>query len=91
MYRINCLRLFALLPHVQAGFRPNRNCEDHVLEQTTSIERGYEQCVKPGAVFADLIAVYDTVRGEGLTYMFVRVTGCKMMPSLLNNMLSNFV
>lgn len=79
------------LPIDQAGFRPNRNCEDQVLALTTFIERGYEQRLKTGAVFVDLTAAYDTVWREGLTYKFLKATGCKKMTSLLENMLSNRV
>lgn len=91
------------MPIVQAGFRPNQNCEDEALSPTTFIERGYDQRLKTGAVFMDLTGAYESdltgayesdLTGacrEGLTYNSLEVTRCKTMSSLLKSMLSNRV
>lgn len=77
------------LPVEQAGFRPNRSCEDQVLALTTHIEAGFEKRLKSGAAFIDLTAAYDTVWREGVVYKFFNLVGCRVMSQLINNMLSD--
>lgn len=81
--------IFKIIPIEQAGFRPQRSCEDQVLALTTHIETGFEKRLKSGAVFIDLTAAYDMVWREGIVYKFFKLTKCSQMSRLINNMLSN--
>ena len=57
-----------LLSPDQVGFRKGRKTCDQVAALTTFIKNGFQQNLKTGAVFLDLIAAYDTVWHNGLLY-----------------------
>jgi len=57
-----------LLSPDQAGLRKGQSTCDQVAALTTFIENGFQQNLKTGAVFLDLIAAYDTVWHTGLLY-----------------------
>jgi len=71
---LECLALQRISPTVgllspdQAGFRKGRSTCDQVAALTTFIKNGFQQNLKTGAVFLDLIAAYDTVWHTGLLY-----------------------
>jgi len=52
----------------QAGFWKGQSTCDQVAALTTFIENGFQQNLKTGAVFLDLIAAYGTVWHTGLLY-----------------------
>ena len=55
-----------LLSPGQFGFRHGHSTCDQVAALTTYIENGFQQQLKTGAEFLDLIAAYDTVWHTGL-------------------------
>ena len=60
----------------QAGFRPGRSTQDHVLALTTYVENGYQRRDKTGVVFLDLTAAYDTLWHNGLLVKLSKVLPC---------------
>jgi hypothetical protein len=46
--------------------RKNRSCTEQVLVLTSEIEVGFQRKLKPGVVFIDLTAAYDTLWRDGL-------------------------
>jgi hypothetical protein len=57
-----------LLTQCQAGFRPNRTTEDHVLMLSKDISNGFEQRKKTVLVLQDYAKAYDTVWRDGLLW-----------------------
>jgi len=55
----------AVLSPSQAGFCQGRSTHDQVCALTTFIENGFQQGLKTGAVFVDLMAAFDTVWHTG--------------------------
>lgn len=49
-----------LIPQ-QGCFRPERNCNSHILGLTQYIEHGFQKKMVTGAVFIDMTAAYETV------------------------------
>ncbi len=54
------------LSNDQAGFRSGRSYCGQVLNLTQFIEDSFENKLKTGAVFVDLMAAYDTVNNKAL-------------------------
>jgi hypothetical protein len=46
---------------------------------TTHIEAGFQRQLKPGNVFVDLTAAYDTVWKEGFLLKFGETVGCSKL------------
>ena len=63
----------SLLPRDQTWFRRGRSTVDQTVLLTQNIEGSFESKKKPGAVFVDLTAAYNTVWHRGLTYKLLRL------------------
>ena len=79
----------ATLPRQQYGFRPGRSTELQTLLMTQSIENGFEERKKCGALFVDLTSAYDTVWLLALSYKLSKIIPDSFMVSVLRDLLSN--
>ena len=78
-----------LLPGEQAGFRHGKSTVDQVVLLTQNIEDSFEAKKKPGAVFVDLTAAYDTVWHRGLTCKLLRLLPDKHMVRMIMELVRN--
>ena len=78
-----------LLPKEQAGFRRGKSIIDQVVLLTQNIEDSFEAKKKPGAVFIDLTAAYDTVWHRGLTCKLLRLLPDKHMVRMIMELVRN--
>ena len=72
-----------LLPKEQAGFRRWKSTVDQVVLLTQNIEDSFEAKKMAGAVFINLIAVYDIVCHRGVTCKLLRLLPYKRMVKMI--------
>ena len=77
----------SVLPHEQAGLRPNRYTLDQVALLAEDIENAFDK--KNGIVLVDLSAAYDTLWHRGLTLKLLETIPSKQMVRAIMNMIQN--
>ena len=77
------------LPRGQAGFCRGRSMVDQVTLLTQYIEDSFQHNEKPGVVFLDLTAAYDTEWHGGLHVKLPRTIPDRHMVGFIMEMLSN--
>ena len=78
-----------LLPKEQAGFCHGKSIVDQVVLLTQNIEDPFEAKKKPGAIFVNLTAAYDTVWHRGLTCKLLRLLSDKHMVRMIIELVQN--
>ena len=78
-----------LLPREQAGFRRGRSTVDQVALMTQEIEDCFSAKKRPGAVFMDLIAAYDTVWHRGLACKLLRLIPDRHLVRMIMELVQN--
>ena len=79
----------SVLPHEQAGLRPNRYTLDQVALLAENIENAFDKKKKADIVLFDLSAAYDTVWHRGLTLKLLETILSKQMVRAIMNMIHN--
>jgi len=78
-----------LLPREQAVFRHGGSTADQVTLLKQDIEDSFSAKKKPGAVFIDLTAAYDTAWHRGLTCKLLRLLPDRHMVHMIMEMVGN--
>ena len=78
-----------LIPREQAGFWHGRSPVDQVTLLTQDIEDSFSTKKKPGAVFVDLTAAYNTAWHHGLTCKLLQLLPDKHMVHMIMEIVSN--
>ena len=77
------------LPKEQAGFHRGKSTADQVTPLCQDVEDSFQTGEKAGAIFLDLIAVYDTVWLRGLHMKLLETIPDKHMVEFVMEMRSN--
>lgn len=80
-------RFTSIIVPAQAGFRPEKSCPSQLLDVTQDIEDGFEEGKITGAVFVDLLAVYDAVNHQELLVKLYHLTADYRLTQIVGMML----